>query len=121
MAADDRGPGRGGFAMSVFSVRQIIEARRDTTDFFGFTPGRAELVSRGVYGSGYVDTELVDGTQPSVSADGRTVAYTRHRHPDAAVNQPIVVVTTRDAEGNWSGGRPVPGSLDAQYATDAPS
>ncbi|MFK0230831.1 hypothetical protein ACIQUL_34225 [Streptomyces sp. NPDC090303] len=121
MTADDRGPGHGSFAMSVFSARQIIESRRDATDSGGFTPGRAELVSRGVFGHGYVDTELVDGTHPSVSADGRTVAYTRHAHPDAAVNQPAVVVTTRDADGTWSRESLVPAPLDTRYSTDAPS
>ncbi|MEU9979277.1 hypothetical protein [Streptomyces sp. NPDC051014] len=120
MDADEHGAGQGSFALSVVSVRQIIEARRDTSSTGGFTPGPAELVSRGTY-AGDNATELVDAAQPSVSADGRTVAYTRYGHPDAALDQPAVVTTTRGSTGTWSGGGLVPSPLSAAYDTDSPS
>ncbi|MEU9255943.1 hypothetical protein AB0D66_29395 [Streptomyces sp. NPDC048270] len=121
LLSDDGGPPQGGFTLTVHSVRQIIESRRDTSDSGGFAPGPAELVSRGVYGGGYTDVELVDGAQPSVSADGSRVAYTTYRLPEAGVNQPVVVYTTRFENGEWSERFVVAPPPDQQFSTDSPS
>ncbi|MGW6237303.1 hypothetical protein [Streptomyces sp. NPDC055094] len=91
------GDPQGGFSVTVRAERQVVEVRRDLRPGGGFEPGPAGIAGRRGSAGGAAPV-VVDGGQPALSEDGRTLVFTSRGLPGTPPHSSTVLAASADTD-----------------------